>query len=175
MEVWRASQEGIPVVIVNPGVILGAGFWHQGSGATFSKIHKGFPFYTDGITGFVSVNDVVKVMILLMKSDIVNERYILVSENISFKEVFFQIAKNFGKKPPYIKVTKLMSSIGWRLGKLKFLFTKKPPTLTKLAAKSIHEKMYYSSEKIQKELNFNFESISETIKSVCELYTKKLK
>jgi len=31
MEVWRASQEGVAVVIVNPGIILGAGFWHNGS------------------------------------------------------------------------------------------------------------------------------------------------
>jgi len=119
MEVWRASQEGVPVVIVNPGVILGAGYWHQGTGAIFSKIDKGFKFYTEGVTGFVSVNDVVKAMLLLMKSDIVNQRYILVAENSSFKEVFYQIAQNFGKKPPSVKVTKLMSAIGWRIEKLK--------------------------------------------------------
>ena len=170
MEVWRASQEGVPVVIVNPGIILGAGFWHQGSGALFSKIEKGFSFYSEGVMGFVSVNDVVKAMILLMKSDIVNERYILVAENSSFKNIFFQIAQNFGKNPPSIKVTKLMSSIGWRLERLKSILTNKPPALTKHSAKSIHDKRYYSSEKIQKKLNFNFESISETTKNVCEIY-----
>ncbi|MHB1146132.1 MAG: SDR family oxidoreductase [Lutibacter sp.] len=170
MEVWRASQEGVPVVIVNPGIILGAGFWHQGSGTLFSKIEKGFSFYSEGVMGFVSVIDVVKAMILLMKSDIVNERYILVAENSSFKNIFFQIAQNLGKNPPSIKVTKLMSSIGWRLERLKSILTNKPPTLTKHSAKSIHDKRYYSSEKIQKELNFNFESISETTKNVCEIY-----
>jgi nucleoside-diphosphate-sugar epimerase len=170
MEIWRASQEGVPIVIVNPGIILGAGFWHQGSGALFSKIEKGFSFYSEGVMGFVSVNDVVKVMLLLMKSDIVNERYILVAENSSFKNIFYQIAENFGKKPPSIKVTKLMSAIGWRIEKLKSVFTNNPETLTKHAAKSIHEKRYYSSEKIQKELNFNFESIPETINNVCEHY-----
>lgn len=170
MEVWRASQEGIPVVIVNPGVILGGGFWHQGSGALFSKIEKGFSFYSEGVTGFVSVNDVAKAMLLLMKSDIVNERYILVAENSSFKNIFYQIAQNFGKKPPSIKVTKLMSAIVWRIEKLMSILTNKPPTLTKQAAKSIHEKRYYSSEKIQKALNFNFEPMPETIKNVCLLY-----
>ena len=175
MEVWRASQEGVPVVIVNPGVILGAGFWHQGSGAIFSKIYKRFPFYTGGVTGFVSVNDAVKTMVLLMKSNIVNERYILVSENNSFKEVFYQIAKNFGKKPPSIRVTKLMSAIWWRIEKMKSILTDKPLALTKHAAKSIHNKVYYSSEKIKKELNFNFETVPETIKSICEIYKKEFK
>jgi nucleoside-diphosphate-sugar epimerase len=175
MEVWRASQEGVPIVIVNPGIILGAGFWHQGSGALFSKIYKGFSFYSEGVMGFVSANDVVKVMLLLMKSDIVNERYILVAENSSFKNIFNQIAENFGKKPPSIKVTKLMSAIGWRLEKLKSVFTNVPETLTKHGAKSIHDKRYYTSEKIQMALNFNFEPIPETIKSVCLLYKKEIK
>mgnify|MGYP000444878606 CR=1 FL=1 len=76
MEVWRASQEGIDVVIVNPGVILGAGFWNTGSGALFPKIYKGLQFYTEGITGFVAVKDVVIIMIRLMNSTIKNKSII---------------------------------------------------------------------------------------------------
>jgi nucleoside-diphosphate-sugar epimerase len=170
IEVWRASQEGVDVIVVNPGVILGAGFWKNGSGKLFSEIYKGLKFYSEGITGFVSVKDVVEVMIRLMKSDKKNERYILVSENCSFKEVFFQIADNFDKKRPSIKTTKLMGSIGWRLEKIKSVITGKPPILTKQTSKSIHNKHYYSSEKIKKALNFKFEPILETIKNTCKSY-----
>jgi len=170
MEVWRASQEGIPVVIVNPGVILGAGFWKSGPGELFAKMDKGLKFYSEGVTGFISVKDVVKTMMQLMKSNIKNERYILISENVSFKDVFFQITDALGKKRPTIKVTKFMSAIGWRLDKLKTILTGKSPLLTKHSAKSIHNKFYYSSEKIKKELDIKFEPVSETIKSVCELY-----
>ena len=60
MEVWRASQEGLNVVIVNPGVILGVGFWKTGTGKLFTTIKNGFKFYTEGITGFVDVKDVTK-------------------------------------------------------------------------------------------------------------------
>ncbi len=170
MEVWRASQEGVEVVIVNPGVILGAGFWHNGSGKIFSKINKGLKFYTEGVTGFISVEDVVKAMIQLMKSDIKGERYILVSENCSFKDVFFQIADGFSVKRASIKVSKLMSAIGWRLNKITAILTGNPPLITKQSSISIHNKHYYSSEKIKKELNFKFESISEIIKKVCKHY-----
>ena len=39
-EVWRGSQEGLDVVIVNPGVILGPGFWYKGSGIFISRNSK---------------------------------------------------------------------------------------------------------------------------------------
>ena len=173
MEVWRASQEGVEVVIVNPGVILGAGFWNNGGpGELFAKIHNGLKFYTEGVTAFVSVTDVVKTMVLLMKSDLKNERYILVSENVSFKDVFFKIADGFGKKRPSIKVTNFMSEIGWRLEKIKSSLTGKQPLLTKQSSKSIHNKYYYSSNKIKEALNFEFEPISKTIKNVCALYKR---
>ena len=170
IEVWRASQEGVPVVIVNPGVILGAGFWNTGSGKIFSKIYKEFNFYSEGITAYVSVNDVVKAMLLLMKSDVKNERFILVAENKSYQEIFNEIAIKFNKKKPTIKVTNFMSEIGWRLEKVKSLLINKPPLLTKHSAKSIHQKRYFSSEKIEKTLNFKFEPVSKSISSICELY-----
>ena len=172
IEVWRASQEGVPVVIVNPGVILGAGFWQQGSGAIFSKIYKGLAFYSEGITGIISVKDVVKIMLQLMQSNIKNERFILVSENRSFKDVFFLIADNFGKKRPSIKVTTFMSAVGWRLEKIRSVLTGRPPLLTRHSAKSIHNTSCYSSEKIKTALNYNFEPVSDTIERVCKLFIR---
>jgi nucleoside-diphosphate-sugar epimerase len=174
IEVWRASQEGIDVVIVNPGIILGGGFWNNGSGTIFSKIFKGMKFYSEGITGFVYVNDVVKIMMVLMKSNIKNERYILVSENVSFKSVFSQIALNFDTQEPSIKVSKLLSEIGWRLDKIKSALTNKPPILTKHSAKSIHNNYNFSSKKIKEVLNFKFEPIASSIKNVCGFYKKDL-
>ena len=175
MEVWRASQEGVPVVIVNPGVILGSGIWDQGSGKIFSKVFKGMPFYTQGITGYVTVKDVVKAMKLLMKSSIENERFILVSENLSFKFIFSKIATSFSKKPPRIRVRRWMSELAWRMEVFTSFFTKKAPLLTKQSAKSIHNTYYFSSKKIQVKLQFSFESIEEEIPKICEEYLKTKK
>jgi len=68
MEVWRASQEGVPVAIVNPGVILGAGYWYSGSGKFFYAASKGPKYYLPSGTGFVAVEDVVSAMLLVMDS-----------------------------------------------------------------------------------------------------------
>ncbi|MDG2195161.1 MAG: SDR family oxidoreductase [Polaribacter sp.] len=172
MEVWRATQEGVDVVIVNPGIILGAGFWTSSSGKFFTQVAKGFRFYTEGITGFVGVTDVVTAMLQLMKSEVKNERFILVSENNSFKEVFSQIAEGLGKKKPTIKISKIVTAVLWRIDTIISKITKKTPLLTKENAKSLHEASFYSSEKIKKEINYSFEPIKEVIQKTCTLFLK---
>ncbi|WP_339659392.1 SDR family oxidoreductase [uncultured Polaribacter sp.] len=172
MEVWRASQEGVDVVIVNPGVILGSGFWNAGSGKLFSQVYNGFQFYTEGVTGFISVQDVVKPMILLMNSTVKNERFILVSENKSFKEIFFLIADGFDKKRPSIKIKPWQTNIFWRVAWLISKITGKEPLISKYSAKSAHSISEYSSEKVQNTLNFKFENIEKSIIDICKNYPK---
>lgn len=163
MEVWRASQEGVPVVIVNPGVILGSGFWHKGSGKMFSKVNKGLKFYTEGVTGFVGVQDVVHVMQRLMDSNISNERYILVAENLSFKAVLTMISQALDKEKPRIRVTKWMGEIIWRLEYLRSKITLSTPLLTKYSARSSVSHHPYDATKIKKELGFEFEAVAVSV------------
>ncbi len=170
MEVWRASQEGVAVSVVNPGVILGSGFWQEGTGKLFTQINKGFSFYTEGVTGFVGVKDVVNAMINLTNSDIVNQRYVLVSENKSFKEVLCLIAASMDKKPPSIKVRKFITNILWRIDGVISILTGKKPLLTKNSARSSHNKTYYSSGKIIDELNFKFVPVDTVIAEVVSHY-----
>ncbi|PQJ76836.1 SDR family oxidoreductase [Polaribacter glomeratus] len=174
MEVWRASQENVDVVIVNPGVILGSGFWSAGSSKLFSQVYNKLLFYTEGITGFVSVQDVVKPMISLMNSDIKNERFILVSENKSFKEIFFLIADAFGKKRPSKKIKSWQTTIFWRVAWFLSKITGKEPLLSKYSARSAHAISEYSSEKIEKTLNFKFDKIEKSIVEICKNYLKDL-
>lgn len=171
MEVWRASQEGVDVVIVNPGVILGPGFWNTGSGKLFSQIYNGFKFYTNGVTGFVGVNDVVKSMQLLMDSEIKNERFILVAENKSFKDIFFSIADSFHKKRPSINIKPWQTAVFWRLDAVATFLTGKEPLITKHSSKSAHEKTYYSSDKLKEQTGFTFEKVEDVIKKTSSFYS----
>ncbi len=168
MEVWRASQEGVPVVIVNPGVILGSGFWHKGSGKMFSKVNKGLKFYTEGVTGFVGVQDVVNVMQRLMDSNISNERYILVAQNLSFKVVLSMISEALGKEKPRIRVSKWMGEIIWRLEYIRSKITLSTPLLTKYSARSSVSDHPYDASKIKNELDFEFEDIASSVQRTAE-------
>lgn len=166
-EVWRAHAEGLPVNMVNPSIILGPGNWKSDSSSLFMKIKNKFPFYTDGVSGFVGVEDVSKAIIELNKSAINGERYILNAENISFQELFNQIAKTLNVKSPSIKVPFYVSQIIWRLEWLKYKITGQKPFITKETAYSAHQKRYYNGNKIVNDLTFKYKSIDEVIKSVC--------
>ena len=115
MEVWRGAQEGVPVVIVNPGVIIGPGFWGQGSGAIFRAAARGPKYFLPGGTGFVTVNDTVEIMSRLMNADIQGERYILVDRNLSFESLMQMLENGFQLKKPEKKLKHWQLELLWRM------------------------------------------------------------
>ncbi len=158
MEVWRASQEGIPVVIVNPGVIFGFGVWNANTSKLFKQIQKGFPFYTKGATGVVGVVDVVTAMIALMNSDIKNERFILVAENKSYKDTFGSIAKQLNTKTPTLQVSKFVTEVLWRINSFVNLISFRTVDFGfyKFSSRAAHNTKKYNGEKIKKSIAFNY-------------------
>jgi len=174
MEVWRGIGEGLNAVIVNPSIILGAGDWNKGSTEIFQTIYKEFPWYTEGVSGFVHVKDVVRAMIALMDSDISGERFILNSENITYKQLFDDIAQQFGKKPPRKKVTPFMAAIVWRIEAIKAKLTGKDPLLTKETAHTAQSVIRYSNSKLLQFLpQFHFTSVKESVQEICNELKKK--
>lgn len=172
MEIWRGQQEGLEVVIVNPGVILGAGFWHQGSGIFFSAIQKGFPFYTKGSTGYVGASDVAKIMVQLMNSNHVGERFSVIAENLTFQNVFFEIANKLNVKKPKREAKPWMLSIAWRLDWFLATFFGTKRTLSKYGANSLLANDVISNEKIKSTLNFEFQSIESVIQEAVDCQQK---
>lgn len=165
MEIWRGWQEGLQTVSVVPGIILGPGFWNEGSGLIFSTIENGFPFYTSGSTGFVAVKDVVKSMHKLMESDISGERFIVIGEHLSLKEVAFEIADALQVKRPKFKagtfLTKVAVFADWfasGFGKKRKLFSE--------TSDAFHRHRYFSDAKVRNVLNMDFTPIRDYIHEV---------
>ncbi|QJB34490.1 NAD-dependent epimerase/dehydratase family protein [Chitinophaga oryzae] len=167
MEVWRGIAEGLDAVIVNPSIILGAGFWDEGSGTLLKNAWKEFPYYTEGVNGFVDVLDVVKAMVLLMDSPVSGERFILSAGNWGYRQLFTSMAHALGKKPPHIAAKPWMAELVWRLEKVKGLLTGKQPVVTKETARTAQLKVYYDNQKILKALpEFTFRPLEETIREI---------
>ena len=172
MEVWRGIMEGLNAAIICPSLVLGSGFWNSGTGNIFRLYSNGFPFYAAGIGGLVDVRDVAKAAIQLMKSTIQEERFIVSGENLSYKDLFTQIAIAAGVKPPAYPVNNLLTGIGWRLEWLKSSLTNIPPTITKESARSAANQTYYSNQKSREVLNLQYTPIAQTIRETVEQFKR---
>lgn len=161
MEVFRAMAEGLQAVIINPGVIIGSGNWKRSSGQLFSSALR-IPFITSGIGSFVDVRDVASIAVELMEKESFGEKYIVVSENIPYREFMNSIRKTYGIKEAKViseSITKLLFNI------LRF-FSFLSPSLKNISKDSIaalFSKEIVSNRKVKEHLNYNFISVQESI------------
>ena len=170
MEVWRAGQEGLPVVIINPSVILGAHFWNTGTGHIVQKVDKGLRFYPPGSNAFVDVWHVVKIMTELMQRDISNESFIVSGFNQTYYDFLSAIAKALGKKPPQTKLPYWLAKILYLTGRL----TGKGIT-SKAMLKTLFQQPQYSSQKLVKTLDYKFIPFEASIQNLTTQYRKVFK
>ena len=170
MEVWRAWQEGLNVVIVNPGLIFGEGFWDAGSGKIFKAVHNGQYFYTRGTCGIVAVEDVVKAMTQLMAADVNGERFTVVAKDVSYKAILDTIADGMKKNRPSVYASSLLTSIAWRMDWLFSKVLRQKRKLTRSMAKSSHNFENYDNSKIVTKLNFTFVEVFSYLKALSERY-----
>ena len=169
MEVWRGQQEGLNVLIVNPGIILGPGFLEQGSGKLFSAVAKGLSFYTTGTTGFIAVTDVVEASVQLMNSDVKNERFTLIENNYSFQEILNCIADSMQMKRPRWRATPFLVNVFWRIDWFLAAFFFQKRKLSRASAIASYSKSNYDNSKIKRVLNTDFKPVKEYCNSILKI------
>jgi nucleoside-diphosphate-sugar epimerase len=174
MEVWRGIYEGLNATIVNPGVIIGSGFWKRGSGAFFTQISRGMDYYPSGKTGFICVKDVVKIMHELMEKNVFSERFILVAENWSFKRFFMEVSNSLNLPPPKKEAGKTLMKIALIFDYLNSKLRGKRRKLNSASVESSTSTSYYSNTKISTKLNYKFIEIEKSISETCSVFKNQL-
>ncbi len=169
-EAWRAAEEGMDVVIVNPSVVIGPGDPARSSAQLYLSVKKGLMFYTAGVTGFVDVRDVAESMVQLMESPISGSRFIVNAENLPYREVFTYFARHAGTRPPRYKAGPWLSEWAWRLEKLRSLLTRKPPLITRETARNANSKRYFSGDKLAQTLGFRYRTVNEAAANTAGFY-----
>jgi nucleoside-diphosphate-sugar epimerase len=171
MEVWRGVGEGLNALVVNPGIILGAGNWDKGSAKLMKVVDGEFPYYTNGVNSWVDVTDVGRAMIALMASDIAAERFIISAGNYSYKEIFTRMALAIGRKPPHIKPPPFLTALVARWSMLKSSIIGTEPTITPETVRTAQAQCYYDNSKLLKVLpDFEYTPIDDTIRCMAEAY-----
>ena len=112
---------------------------------------------------------------MLLGTPVTAERFVLSAENLSFHQVFDQIAAGFGKKKPSREATPLLAAIAWKLEGFKSLFTGRDPLLTRETSRLAQSKTYFDNRKILQALpEFRFTPVADTISRTCAAYLKDL-
>ena len=169
-EAWRASEEGMNVVIVNPSVVIGPGNPTRSSNAIFGLAKKGFSWYTSGSGGFVDARDVAEDAILLMNSEIVNKRFVLNGRNMTYREFGDKILREFGHRAASRQVGTFLMSLMWRVEKFLCALRGKIPRITRESAAAAREATSFGGSKITEAISFQYRDINKTISEVASFY-----
>jgi nucleoside-diphosphate-sugar epimerase len=167
-EVYRGIAEGLPAVIALPGVILGPGNWKSGSSAIFRFASKGIPFYPAGSNGFVSVGDVADALIRLMESDFKEgEKFILVSQSVTYQLILTLIAKELGIRPPIWLLPPFWAQMLGLLSELISKFSGTRPMLSRETSRTSSKRYIYDGSLYSTTFQVKYQNIEEIIKLTC--------
>jgi dihydroflavonol-4-reductase len=101
----RMVPRGLPLVIVNPAHVLGAGDPGRSSTVLVRRfMRRQIPAYVDGTLNIVSVMDVARGHLLADERGAVGERYILGNRNFTLQRLFADLGRLSGVQPPAVKL-----------------------------------------------------------------------
>lgn len=104
-EALRACAAGLPVVIVNPGHVFGAGDLYRSSTEVVRRfLRRELPAYVDGALNVVDAEDVAAGHLLAAEKGRVGERYVLGNRNFTLDRLFADLGRLSGVEPPAVKL-----------------------------------------------------------------------
>ncbi len=176
LQVWRGYSEGMESVIVNPSVIIGSGNWSSDISSLFTKVNEGLKYYTNGSTGFVDIIDVADIVTkLTLHSDVNGERFVINSENITYRDMLNMIAKSLNKELPKKEVGEKTLNLAHMLSVLGSFFNNNKSLISPDMARIATSKLFYSNKKISDLLSYSFKPIQVTINEMAIDFLEEVK
>jgi len=161
-------EQGLPAVIVHPSTPVGAGdIKPTPTGRVILDAVQGrIPAFVDTGLNLVDVRDVARGHLLAYERGAFGESYILGGENVSLKEMLERIARIAGRRPPRIRLPIApLLPLAW----LAECWARRPnaraPLLTVNALRMASKKMYFSSARAERELEYRPSSIQDALQA----------
>lgn len=175
----QAASEGMPIVLLYPGVIYGPGKVTAGNVVARMLVER-FCGRLPGYIGsgndkfsFSHVDDVVEGHIAAMEKGELGNRYLLTGENASFKEIFDMAAVITDTRKPVINIPLWVIEVyGW-ISVLVSRITGKLPLISPPTVHVLRHQWEYSCEKAKRELGYKPRSLREGFAEVL-LWLKNL-
>ena len=168
-EVWRASEEGLGMTILNPSVVLGSGRWRESSAQLIDWVAQQHRFYPQGGTGFVDARDVAAFAKTCLLQGPRQARFIVSAENWTYGEFFAAVAKTLQVAPPPREATAWQAEAAWRLSRLKAHLAGGPPLLTRESARRAMQLTRYDNA-ASLAAGASYRPLLQTIEDVAQAY-----
>ncbi|MGZ4312324.1 MAG: NAD-dependent epimerase/dehydratase family protein [Solirubrobacteraceae bacterium] len=166
----RLVSRGLPLVIVNPAHVLGAGDPGRSSTAFVRRfLRRQIPAYVEGTLNVVAVQDVARGHLLADQRGRIGERYILGNRNFTMTRLFADLGRLSGVQPPAVKlpvtVALAMATAGQRLGQAGL------PAPVEVRAASLN--WSFSNRKAKRELGWTTSPHEDCLEETIQWYRRR--
>lgn len=151
------ATQGLPAIIVNPTTPIGPrDIKPTPTGRIIVEAALGkMPAFVDTGLNLVHVDDVAAGHLAAMDHGRIGERYILGGQNVSLRDMLAEIARLCGRQPPTVALPRRALFPLAYAAEAVAQVTGKEPFVTVDGLKMAKYKMYFSSAKAARELNFS--------------------
>jgi len=152
-----AEQCRLPLVIVNPAIVLGPYDYRltPATQAVVSYLKYRLPVYFDAGANIVHADDVARGHLLAEQHGTIGERYILSGANLTLRELFDLLTELAGRPPPRIELGRRTLSVLGSGVELVARLRGKPSGLTRARARSlVGQYAFYDASKAQQQLGY---------------------
>lgn len=156
MEAFRAAEEGLPIIILNPTAVFGPGDVKPTTGELMLRVaRRQIPVYFDATINVVDGRDVAAAHVAAAECGRIGQRYILGGHNLTLKDMLTTVAHAAGVGPPRWKIS---------LGLVKALVSAGNSLRLPLPdlVKAVHLLQPLSSDKAQRELGLRPRPFEQT-------------
>jgi dihydroflavonol-4-reductase len=164
------AGRGLPVVVVNPAHVLGAGDRGRSSTVLVRRfLRRQIPAYVDGTLNVVGVDDVARGHLLADERGVPGERYILGNRNFTFDRLFTDLGRLSGVEPPSVKLPASVALVMAQAGQ--WVPGGPVPTPVEVRAASLH--WAFSSAKAKRELGWRTSPHEDCLEETIAWYRER--
>ncbi|MGH9397489.1 MAG: NAD-dependent epimerase/dehydratase family protein [Terriglobia bacterium] len=163
------ERYNLPVVVMNPSLLLGPGDEHRSSTGDVALFVKGqILALPGGGLNFLDARDAARGLIAAMQRGKPGERYLLGGPNWTFEELIEHVARLSGRRTPKLKPSLALSLLSARLLRRVFPLLGKSFDLDDVSIKMSALFWYCDSGKARRELGFETRDPFETLKDTLD-------
>src|SRR3954468_16437259 len=172
-EALRICGLGLPVVVVNPGHVFGAGdLYHSSTELVRRFLRREIPAYVDGALNIVDAEDVARGHLLADERGTPGERYILGNRNFTLDRLFADLGRLSGVEPPAVKLPLPAALAVARTMELNPLPPERPPiTVGEVRAAALW--WAFRSTKAKRELGYKPAHHEDTLQTTIDWYRER--